>query len=85
MEGECPRSWGTDSSCKLVSSQDKNVKLSVNNVLKEIRILNVFGVIKGFEEPGKDPWGLFVWFSSLKMWPEGGRAGELTALGFLKC
>ncbi|KAB0373748.1 hypothetical protein FD755_014004 [Muntiacus reevesi] len=65
MEGACPRSWGTDSSCKLVSSQDKNVKLSVNNVLKEIRILNVFGVIKGFEEPDRyvivgaqrDAWG----------------------------
>ena len=85
MEGDCPRIWGTDSSCKLVSSQDKNVKLSVNNVLKEIRIFNVFGVIKGFEEPGKDPWGLFVWFSSLMKWLEGGRAGALTGLGFLKC
>uniref|UniRef100_A0A8C6EA89 Transferrin receptor protein 1 n=1 Tax=Moschus moschiferus TaxID=68415 RepID=A0A8C6EA89_MOSMO len=65
MEGDCPRIWGTDSSCKLVSSQDKNVKLSVNNVLKEIRIFNVFGVIKGFEEPDRyvivgaqrDAWG----------------------------
>lgn len=44
---------GNRLSCKLVSSQDKNVKLSVNNVLKEIRILNVFGVIKGFEEPDR--------------------------------
>lgn len=85
MQGDCPGTWGTDSSCKLVSSQDKNVKLSVNNVLKEIRIFNVFGVIKGFEELGKDPWGLFVWFSSLKMWLEGARAGGLTGLSFLKC
>lgn len=65
MQGDCPRTWGTDSSCKLVSSQDKNVKLSVNNVLKEIRIFNVFGVIKGFEEldryiivgAQRDAWG----------------------------
>lgn len=85
MQGDCPSTWGTDSSCKLVSSQDKNVKLSVNNVLKEIRIFNVFGVIKGFEELGKDPWGLFVWFSSLRMWLEGARAGGLTGLSFLKC
>lgn len=55
MEGNCPTSWNIDSSCKLKLSQDKNVKLSVNNVLKETRILNIFGVIKGFEEPGTDP------------------------------
>lgn len=41
------------------------MKLTVNNVLKEARILNVFGVIKGFEEPDRyivvgaqrDAWG----------------------------
>lgn len=55
MEGDCPSSWKTDSLCKLVTTQNMNVKLTVNNVLKEIRILNIFGVIKGFEEPGKDP------------------------------
>lgn len=55
MEGDCPSSWKTDSSCKLVTTQNRNVKLTVNNVLKEIRIFNVFGVIKGFEEPGKNP------------------------------
>lgn len=55
MEGNCPTSWNIDSSCKLKLSQDKNVKLVVNNVLKETRILNIFGVIKGFEEPGTDP------------------------------
>ncbi|XP_075822420.1 transferrin receptor protein 1 isoform X1 [Microtus pennsylvanicus] len=65
MEGNCPPSWNIDSSCKLKLSQDKNVKLSVNNVLKETRILNIFGVIKGFEEPDRyivvgaqrDAWG----------------------------
>ncbi|XP_068402632.1 transferrin receptor protein 1 [Eschrichtius robustus] len=65
MEGDCPSIWGIDSSCKLVSSQNKNVKLTVNNVLKEIRIFNIFGVIKGFEEPDRyvivgaqrDAWG----------------------------
>ncbi|XP_029070350.1 transferrin receptor protein 1 isoform X2 [Monodon monoceros] len=65
MEGDCPSIWGLDSSCKLVSSQNNNVKLTVNNVLKEIRIFNIFGVIKGFEEPDRyvivgaqrDAWG----------------------------
>ncbi|OBS75069.1 hypothetical protein A6R68_14383 [Neotoma lepida] len=52
MEGNCPPSWNTDSSCKLELLQNRNVKLTVNNVLKETRILNIFGVIKGFEEPG---------------------------------
>ncbi|XP_019507452.1 PREDICTED: transferrin receptor protein 1 [Hipposideros armiger] len=65
MEGDCPFTWKTDSSCKLVTVQNKTVKLTVNNVLKETRILNVFGVIKGFEEPDhyvvvgaqRDAWG----------------------------
>ncbi|XP_008836755.1 transferrin receptor protein 1 [Nannospalax galili] len=65
MVGECPRSWNTDSSCRLQSTENGNVKLAVNNVLKEIRILNIFGVIKGFEEPDRyivvgaqrDSWG----------------------------
>nr|KAF6476517.1 transferrin receptor [Rousettus aegyptiacus] len=65
MEGDCPSAWKTDSSCRLVTSQNKNVKLTVSNELKEIRILNVFGVIKGFEEPDRyivvgaqrDAWG----------------------------
>lgn len=65
MEGACPSEWQTDSTCRLQSSQNKNVKLTVNNVLKEARILNIFGVIKGFEEPDRyivvgaqrDAWG----------------------------
>lgn len=62
MEGDCPSAWETDSSCRLETSQNWNVKLTVNNVLKEIRIFNVFGVIKGFEEPGKDPWFFVLFF-----------------------
>uniref|UniRef100_H0VQ12 Transferrin receptor protein 1 n=1 Tax=Cavia porcellus TaxID=10141 RepID=H0VQ12_CAVPO len=65
MEGECPVSWRTDSSCRLQSKQNGNVKLTVNNELKEIKILNIFGVIKGVEEPDRyvvvgaqrDSWG----------------------------
>jgi len=65
MEGDCPFAWEIDSSCRLETSQNRNVKLTVNNVLKEIRIFNVFGVIKGFEEPDRyvvigaqrDAWG----------------------------
>ncbi|XP_037381263.1 transferrin receptor protein 1 [Talpa occidentalis] len=65
MERDCPSDWETDSSCKLQSVQSKMVKLTVNNVLKEVRILNIFGVIKGFEEPDRyivvgaqrDAWG----------------------------
>ncbi|KAK2500420.1 hypothetical protein MC885_020223 [Smutsia gigantea] len=65
MEGDCPSSWKTDSSCKLVTSQDRNIRLTVENVLKETRIFNIFGVIKGFEEPDRyvivgaqrDSWG----------------------------
>ncbi|XP_066202984.1 transferrin receptor protein 1 [Saccopteryx leptura] len=65
MEEECPPAWRLDAFCKLVTKPNRHVKLTVNNVLKEIRILNVFGVIKGFEEPDRyvvvgaqrDAWG----------------------------
>ncbi|ELW50963.1 Transferrin receptor protein 1 [Tupaia chinensis] len=65
MEGECPSGWEIDPSCRLQSSENKRVKLTVNNVLKEMRIINTFGVIKGFEEPDRyivvgaqrDAWG----------------------------
>ncbi|XP_017496024.3 transferrin receptor protein 1 isoform X1 [Manis javanica] len=65
MEGDCPSSWKTESSCKLVTSQNRNIRLTVENVLKETRIFNIFGVIKGFEEPDRyvivgaqrDSWG----------------------------
>ncbi|XP_055983098.1 transferrin receptor protein 1 [Sorex fumeus] len=65
MEEDCPTSWNAESSCKLKTKKDKTVKLSVNNVLSERRIFNIFGVIKGFEEPDRyvvvgaqrDAWG----------------------------
>ncbi|XP_021065115.1 transferrin receptor protein 1 [Mus pahari] len=68
MEGSCPANWNIDSSCKLQLSQNQNVKLTVNNILKERRILNIFGVIKGYEEPDRyvivgaqrDAWGTGV-------------------------
>lgn len=99
MEGDCPVNWQTDSSCKLVTSQNMNVKLTVNNVLKEIRILNIFGVIKGFEEPGKVPcififkflsclsvsFCISVFLTLLKDVARGGESiGELALLWFLE-
>uniref|UniRef100_A0A2I3GBG6 Transferrin receptor protein 1 n=1 Tax=Nomascus leucogenys TaxID=61853 RepID=A0A2I3GBG6_NOMLE len=81
MEGDCPSDWKTDSTCRMVTSESKNVKLTVSNVLKEIKILNIFGVIKGFVEPGKDPPPappllFFVFFAVLKdVAREGGRVG----------
>lgn len=65
MEGDCPSDWKTDSTCKMVTSENKSVKLTVSNVLKETKILNIFGVIKGFVEPDhyvvvgaqRDAWG----------------------------
>ncbi|KAM6223942.1 transferrin receptor protein 1 [Rhynchocyon petersi] len=65
MEQECPPVWKAHTTCKRQSLHDKNVKLAVNNVLKETKILNIFGVIKGFEDPDhyvilgaqRDAWG----------------------------
>ncbi|XP_077204157.1 transferrin receptor protein 1 [Paroedura picta] len=65
----CPTGWsGTYSSaCRLDSGNPSGVtvRLRINNVFEERRILNVFGVIKGFEEPDRyvmigaqrDSWG----------------------------
>ncbi|XP_048357029.1 transferrin receptor protein 1 [Sphaerodactylus townsendi] len=65
----CPPGWsGTFSAdCKLDSgdADGVSVTLQVNNALVERRILNVFGVVKGFEEPDqyvvigaqRDSWG----------------------------
>lgn len=36
----------------LSSTSNMTVKLSVNNVMVDRKILNIFGAIKGFEEPG---------------------------------
>ncbi|XP_045439830.1 transferrin receptor protein 1 isoform X3 [Pipistrellus kuhlii] len=65
MEGDCPSNWKAGAICKLETPENRRVKLTVNNVQKEIRIFNTFGVIKGFEEPGRyivvgaqrDAWG----------------------------
>lgn len=45
----CPLDW--DVGCKLKNQY--TVKLEVDNVLAEKRILNVFGVIKGFDDPDR--------------------------------
>lgn len=57
MDGEdCLPEWkGGVIGCKVMLSSTSKmmVKLSVNNVMVDRKILNIFGAIKGFEEPGK--------------------------------
>lgn len=50
MEGDCFFDWKIDFICRMVILESKNVKFIVSNVLKEIKIFNIFGVIKGFVE-----------------------------------
>ncbi|NWW01709.1 TFR1 protein, partial [Oreocharis arfaki] len=69
MDGEkCLPEWTSGiMACKVTVSSGSNmtVKLAVNNVLVDRKILNIFGVIKGFEEPDRyvvlgaqrDSWG----------------------------
>ncbi|NWV21550.1 TFR1 protein, partial [Origma solitaria] len=69
MDGEkCLPDWTSNvMGCKVtVGNTDKmTVKLTVNNVMVDRKILNIFGVIKGFEEPDRyvvlgaqrDSWG----------------------------
>ncbi|NXV84808.1 TFR1 protein, partial [Calonectris borealis] len=69
MDGEeCFQDWkGGIMTCKVKPSSTSNmtVKLSVNNVMVDRKILNIFGAIKGFEEPDRyvvigaqrDSWG----------------------------
>ncbi|NXE27184.1 TFR1 protein, partial [Ardeotis kori] len=69
MDGdECLPEWrGGVIGCKVMLSSKSNmtVKLSVNNIMVDRRILNIFGAIKGFEEPDRyvvigaqrDSWG----------------------------
>ncbi|NXE86406.1 TFR1 protein, partial [Menura novaehollandiae] len=69
MDGEkCPQEWTSGAmGCKVtVSSTSKmTVKLTVKNVMVDRKILNMGGVIKGFEEPDRyvvlgaqrDSWG----------------------------
>ncbi|KAM6122214.1 transferrin receptor protein 1 [Pterocles gutturalis] len=69
MQGEeCLSEWkGGVMGCKVMLSNASKmtVKLSVNNVMVDRKILNIFGAIKGFEEPDRyvvigaqrDSWG----------------------------
>ncbi|NXY77927.1 TFR1 protein, partial [Glareola pratincola] len=69
MHGEeCILEWkGGVVGCKVMlnSTSKMTVKLSVNNVMVDRKILNIFGAIKGFEEPDRyvvigaqrDSWG----------------------------
>ncbi|KAM6357103.1 transferrin receptor protein 1 [Alca torda] len=67
MHGEeCILEWkGGVVGCKVNSTSKMTVKLSVNNVMVDRKVLNIFGAIKGFEEPDRyvvigaqrDSWG----------------------------
>ncbi|XP_042653256.1 transferrin receptor protein 1 isoform X1 [Tyto alba] len=69
MDGErCPLDWKSGvMGCSVIQKSTSNmtVKLSVNNVMVDRKILNIFGAIKGFEEPDRyvvigaqrDSWG----------------------------
>ncbi|KAJ1087192.1 hypothetical protein NDU88_000380 [Pleurodeles waltl] len=55
-EGDCPSDWFAFSSpCKLGASNasEFNIKLDVHNEVVQKKILNVFGMIQGFEEPDR--------------------------------
>lgn len=58
MHGEeCILEWkGGVVGCKVMlnSTSKMTVKLSVNNAMVDRKILNIFGAIKGFEEPGNN-------------------------------
>ncbi|NXG74491.1 TFR1 protein, partial [Baryphthengus martii] len=69
MDGqECFQEWKSEIvGCKVMPSSANNmtVKLTVNNAMVDRKILNIFGAIKGFEEPDRyvvigaqrDSWG----------------------------
>ncbi|NXQ58820.1 TFR1 protein, partial [Anthoscopus minutus] len=67
MDGQpCHQEWISGiTECKVTASNNMTVKLTVNNVMVDRKILNIFGVIKGFEEPDRyavlgaqrDSWG----------------------------
>lgn len=54
MDGQgCFQEWKSEVlGCKVMSKSNLTVKLTVNNVMVDRKILNIFGAIKGFEEPG---------------------------------
>ncbi|NXH59641.1 TFR1 protein, partial [Rhabdornis inornatus] len=66
MDGDkCLQDWTSVMGCKVTVNRNMTVKLTVNNVMMDRKILNIFGVIKGFEEPDRyvvlgaqrDSWG----------------------------
>ncbi|NXD38553.1 TFR1 protein, partial [Copsychus sechellarum] len=66
MDGDkCLQDWTAVMGCKVTGNRNMTVKLTVNNVMVDRKILNIFGVIKGFEEPDRyvvlgaqrDSWG----------------------------
>ncbi|XP_028915063.1 transferrin receptor protein 1 [Ornithorhynchus anatinus] len=66
MDGEqCPQQWEGGPTCKINSLKDNLVKLVVNNMMVEKKINNIFGVVKGLDEPDRyvvvgaqrDAWG----------------------------
>ncbi|NXP71434.1 TFR1 protein, partial [Ramphastos sulfuratus] len=67
MDGqECFQEWKSEvMGCKVMSKSNITVKLTVSNVMVDRKILNIFGAIKGFEEPDRyvvigaqrDSWG----------------------------
>ncbi|XP_062438732.1 transferrin receptor protein 1 [Rhea pennata] len=67
MDGDpCFLEWrGGIINCKMTSTTNKTVQLKVNSVMVDRKILNIFGAIKGFEEPDRyvvigaqrDSWG----------------------------
>ncbi|NXM92064.1 TFR1 protein, partial [Oenanthe oenanthe] len=78
MDGDkCLQDWTGIMGCKVTVNRNMTVKLTVNNVVVDRKILNIFGVIKGFEEPDRyvvlgaqrDSWG-----------PGAARAGVGTAI-----
>ncbi|XP_043854319.1 transferrin receptor protein 1 [Dromiciops gliroides] len=60
---DCPIAWRGDNKCKI--SSKVNVRLTINNVLEERKLTNIFGVVKGIDEPDRyvvvgaqrDAWG----------------------------
>ncbi|KAM4771086.1 transferrin receptor protein 1 [Rhinophrynus dorsalis] len=54
LTGEkCPQAWGVTCSLGPRLRDIKNIKLEVNNIVVEKKIYNIFGVIRGFEEPDR--------------------------------
>ncbi|KFQ37441.1 PREDICTED: transferrin receptor protein 1 [Merops nubicus] len=67
MDGrDCFQEWKSDLlECKVMPRSNMTVKLTVNNIMVDRKILNIFGAVKGIEEPDRyvvigaqrDSWG----------------------------